>query len=198
MKKISNILFLALITAGCSSTATKTKLSKDKIMNNSTVVFGKIIDLNPESDPTQLQITYTLSDKSEAGIVRIDNKFPKLDPESNYFWVAIPDEEVKYFGIKSIRYGINGMTAKPIVRDEKNHKPLFGIPLNGRNGAVYVGEIVIRSYTKKLNAGFNLDIPDLKEVTIKNNTKEAREFLGKIGIDSKDMTINPFNFKKKI
>lgn len=198
MKNFIALSLLCLILIGCSATATKTKLSKDKIMNNSTVVFGKIIDLNPESDPTQLQITYTLSDKSEEGIVRIDNKFPKLDPESNYFWVAIPDEEVKFFGIKSIRYGINGMTATPIIRDEKTHKPLFGIPLNGRNGAVYVGEIVIRSYTKKLNAGFNLDIPDVKEVTIKNNTKEAKEFLGKLGIDANSMTVNPFNFKKKL
>jgi hypothetical protein len=188
-----------LVFIGCSSKATMTKLSKDKIMNNSTVVFGKIVDLNPESDPSQLQITYTLSDKSDESIVRIDNNFPKLDPESNYFWVAIPDEEVKYFGIKSIRYGIKGMTAQPIIRDEKNHKPLFGVPLNyGRNGAVYVGEIVIRSYTKKLSAGFNLDVPDIKEVSIRNNTKDAKETLGKMGMDSTKMTVNPFNFKRKM
>jgi hypothetical protein len=196
--KVLSLVLVMLVFTGCSSMATKTKLSKDKIFNNSTVVFGKIIDLNPESDPSQLQITYALSDKSEESIIRVDNNFPKLDPESNYFWVAIPDEEVKYFGIKSIRYGINGMTSKPMIRDEKTHKPLFGIPLKGRNGAVYVGEIVIRSYTKKLNAGFSLDIPDIKEVTIRNNAKEAKEFIGNLGIDSDKMTINPFVLNKKM
>ena len=49
-----------------------------------------------------------------------------------------------------------------------------------------------------MNAGFSLDIPDIKEVTIRNNAKEAKEFIGNLGIDSDKMTVNPFVLNKKI
>lgn len=192
------LTLLLVILVGCSTTPTQTRLTKDKITNNATVVFGKISDLNPNADLTKLTITYTLSDKSEKGVLNFDNKVPKIDPHTGYFWVAIPNDEVTYFGIKSIRYGIKGMTSEPIIRDEVNHKALYGINLLGRNGAVYIGEITIRSFTRKLNPNLNIDVADIKEISIKNNANAAKEFLGKLGVEPSQMMVNTLSTVKKI
>lgn len=175
-----------------SCTSANMKLTKQEVTSYSRIVFGKIIDLNPDSKPSELQVTYVLSDKNKAaGMLTFGNKFPNLEPKGDFFWISIP-QDITYFGITSIRFGLNGVDGTAIIRDDKTQQPLFGTHLTKGTEPVYIGEIVIRSGTRKYGAskiiaeGF-----DLKEINIKNNAQMAKDILNKNGIDSTKLITSP-------
>lgn len=174
-------------------------LSKEKFPSSSTVIFGRIIDLNPKSIKSKLQLTYMLSDKKEEGMFSGDTNFPNIDPETNFFWIAIPSDKVQYFGVRSIRFEIDGITQTAIMRNDNGNRPLFGIPLKADKDAkyIYVGDITIRSGLRKTTSGLsNLDTYDIKEAYNKSNPASARSYLEEKGVDSKKLIIQPLNLKK--
>lgn len=182
--------FIAFLTGCSSSTA---KLTKSDATSDTRIVYGKLTDLNPDSDPAELQITYTLSEVKENNILAIDNKFPRLEPKSPYFWISVP-KNATFLGINSIRFKLKNVDGEAIIRDDKTFKPLLGLTLVPGNNPVYIGDITIRSGTRKYTAlgaeGF-----DLKEAYIKNDAASAKEFLDKNGFDSKEMVFVPFKMK---
>ena len=186
---------MLVFVAGCSSSTAK--LTKHEATTSNRIVYGKIIDLNPESIPSELQLTYTLSEVPQNNIIgEFDNKFPRLEPKSNFFWISIPNDTT-YFGVSSIRFKLNGVDVEAVIRDDKNHKPLFGTHLQKGNAPVYIGDITIKSGTRKYSVGFESEGFDLKEAYIKNNAAVAKDFLDKNGIDSDELIINPFKLKNQ-
>lgn len=121
-----------------------------------------------------------------------------MDAESDYFWISIPAEKVKYFGVSSIRYMINGVTETAIMQDDKTHKPLFGANLDSSKKAkfIYVGDITIRSGFRKTTSGLNLEIFDIHEAYNKSNPASARNYLEEKGVDAKNLVVMPLNLKK--
>jgi hypothetical protein len=193
MKTIFSLIALLVFVVGCSSSTAK--LTKHDATATNRIVYGKIIDLNPESIPSELQLTYTLNEVPQNTIVGgFDNKFPRLEPKSNFFWISIPNDAT-YFGVSSIRFKLNGVDGEAIIRDDKNHKPLFGTQLAKGNAPVYIGDITIKSGTRKYSVGFESEAFDLKEAYIKNNVADAKHFLDTNGIDSNQLIINPFKMK---
>ena len=191
---ISLLSLLIFLTACSSSTA---KLTKHDATNTTRIVYGKIIDLNPQSIPSELQLTYTLTEVPKNNLLSgLDNKFPRLEPKSNYFWISVPNDTT-YFGVSSIRFKLEGIDGEAIIRDDKNHKPLFGTKLEKGNAPVYIGDITIKSGTRKYSVGLESEGFDLKEAYIKNNAAFAREFLDKNGIDSNELIVNPFKLKNQ-
>lgn len=194
MTKSHVIIFVALISilAGCASTTSK--LTKHDATDSTRIIYGKIIDLNPESIPAELQMTYVTEEAPKNGILSFDNKFPRLEPKTNFWWVSVP-KDAKYFGVSSIRFKLNGVEGTAIIRDDRTHKPLFGISLQPGNNPIYIGDITIRSGMRKYSAGLETEGFDLKEAYIKDNSKIAREFLDKNGIDSNELVVTPFKLK---
>ena len=181
-------LILFLLIGSCSSS--NMKLTKLDVNSSSRIVFGKIIDMNPDSKESELQITYVLQNSNQLMSLSFGNKFPHLEPQSDFFWISIP-KETEFFGVTSIRFAINGVEGIAIIRDDKTHKPLLGTALKPGTEPVYIGEIVIRSGTRKYGAsklpaeGF-----DLKELNIKSNVRAAKEILDRNGIDSSKVIIS--------
>jgi len=163
-----------------------------------TIIFGRIVDLNPQSVKGKLQITYTLSKDQTGGMFGSDTAFPNIDPETNYFWVSVPTKDATYFGIRSIRFMINGVETTAVMRDELHHKPLFGTVLESTKEAkyIYVGDITIRSGVRKTAAGLNLELFDIKEAYNKTNPASAKNYLQERGFDTKNLVIKPLNLKK--
>ena len=195
MKFASIVSLIALLAfmAGCSSSTSK--LTKQDATESTRIVYGKIIDLNPESIPSELQLTYTLSSVPQNNILAgFDNKFPKLEPKSNFFWISIPSNS-EYFGVNSIRFKLTGVDGEAIIRNDKTHTPLFGTPLQKGTEPIYIGDITIRSGMRKYTAGLETEGFDLKEAYIKNNLAVAKEFLDKNGIDSNNLIITPFKLR---
>lgn len=196
------LLALTLILTSCSTLApsagTQVALNKERSNSTNTIIFGRIVDLNPQSVKGKLQLTYTLSKDKTGGMFGSDTAFPNIDPETNYFWVSVPTKDAKYFGIRSIRFMINGVSTAAVMRDEIHHQPLFGIPLESTNEAkyIYVGEITIRSGVRKSAAGLNLEMFDIKEAYNKPNTTSAKNYLKQRGFDTKNLVIKPLNLRK--
>lgn len=192
--KALTVLALTLL-ASCSvlrpTSGTNVALNKDKFPSENTVIFGRIIDLNPNSVKSKVQLTYTLTNENKETF-----DFPNVDQDSNYFWIAIPAEKAKYFGVSSIRFMINGEAA--IMQDDKAHKPLFGAHLAGNNKAkyIYVGDITIRSGFRKTTSGLNLEVFDIQEAYNKSNPASARTYLEEKGVNTKDLIVMPLNLKK--
>jgi len=197
------IVLLALFSiAACSSLAptgaSKVALNNDRSNATKTIIFGRIIDLNPQSVKGKLQITYTLSKDQTGGMFGTDTAFPNIDPETNYFWVTVPTSDTKYFGIRSIRFMIDGVQTTAVMRDELHHRPLFGIPLENSKDSkyIYVGDITIRSGVRKTASGLNLEVFDIKEAYNKPNASQAKNYLEEKGFDSKNMIVKPINLRK--
>lgn len=197
------IIFLALFSlVACSSLAptggNQVALNNERSNSMNTIIFGRIVDLNPQSVKGKLQITYTLSKEQTGGVFGTDSAFPNIDPETNYFWVSVPTKDVKYFGIRSIRFMINGVETTAIMRDEIHHQPLFGIPLENSKEAkyIYVGDITIRSGVRKTASGLNLEVFDIKEAFNKTNPSQAKNYLQDKGFDTKNMVVKPMNLRK--
>ena len=197
------IIFLALFSlAACStlapSGASKVALNSDRSNASKTIIFGRIVDLNPQSVKGKLQITYTLSKEQTGGMFGTDTAFPNIDPETNFFWVSVPTSDTRYFGIRSIRFMINGVETQAVMRDELHHQPLFGIPLENSKEAkyIYVGDITIRSGVRKTGSGLNLEVFDIKEAYNKPNPSQAKNYLEDKGFDSKNMVVKPINLRK--
>lgn len=180
IQTLLSLITLLVFFTGCSSSTAK--LTKHDATPTNRIVYGKIIDLNPESIPSELQLTYTLSGVPQNNIVGgFDNKFPRLEPKLNFFWISIPNDTT-YFGVSSIRFKLNGVDGEAIIRDDKNHKPLFGTQLQKGNAPVYIGDITIKPGTRKYSVGFESEAFDLKEAYIKNNAAVAKQFLDTNGI----------------
>ncbi|MBA2404109.1 MAG: hypothetical protein H0V66_05005 [Bdellovibrionales bacterium] len=197
MKTNSLVVLFSLMAfiAACSSTTAK--LTKHDATNDNRIVYGKIIDLNPDSIPADLQFTYTLSETPQNTFVRnLKSQFPRLEPKSNFFWISVP-KTATYFGVSSIHFKLNNVDGEAIIRDDKNHKPLFGTQLQPGNAPVYIGDITIKSGTRKYSVGLDTEGFDLKEAYIKNNAALAKEFLDKNGIDSNGLIISPFKLKNQ-
>lgn len=194
--KISTLVSLvALFIFLAACTSATSKLTKKDATESTRIVYGKIIDLNPDSIPADLQLTYTLNESPKDNILAgFDNKFPKLEPKSNFFWIAIPSN-TEYFGVNSIRFKLTGVDGEAIIRNDKTHAPLFGTKLQKGNSPIYIGDITIRSGMRKYTAGLETEGFDLKEAYIKNNLTVAKDFLDKNGIDSNDMVITPFKLR---
>ncbi len=196
------ILSLALVISACSAIAptggNKAALHNERSNSTNTIIFGRIIDLNPKSVKGKLQLTYTLSKDRTGGIFGTDTAFPNVDPSNNYFWVSVPNKDVQYFGIRSIRFMIDGVETTAIMRDDIHHKPLFGTALESSKEAryIYVGDITIRSGIRKTASGLNLEIFDIKEAYNKTNPTSARNYLKEKGFDTKNLVIKPLNLKK--
>lgn len=198
------IIFLSLFSLAACSTFTpsagnKVALNNERSNSMNTIIFGRIVDLNPQSVKGKLQITYTLSKDQTGGMFGTDSAFPNIDPDTNYFWVSVPTKDAKYFGIRSIRFMINGVDSVAIMRDEIHHQPLFGIQLDTSKDAqyVYVGDITIRSGVRKTAAaGLNLEVFDLKEAYNKTNLPSAKNYLQDKGFDTKNMVVKPINLRK--
>lgn len=189
---VSVLALLAFLTACSSSTA---KLTKHDATTTTRIVYGKIIDLNPDSIPSDLQLTYTLSELPQNNIMAgFDNKFPRLEPKSNFFWIAIPSDS-EYFGVNSIRFKLTGVDGEAIIRNDKSHTPLFGTKLQKGNSPIYIGDITIRTGMRKYSVGLETEGFDLKEAYIKNNLAVAKEFLNTNGIDSNNMVVTPFKLR---
>lgn len=188
VQSMLSCLLLPIFIVACSSASMK--LTKQDVTSSTRLIFGKIVDLNPESKPSELQVTYVLQNSDKALGVSFGNKFPYLEPKSDFFWISVP-QDTKYFGVTSIRFGINGMEGTAIIRDDKTHKALMGTELKPGNEPVYIGEIVIRSGTRKYGA---IRLPaegfDLKELNIKATPKMAKDILDRNGIDSSKIIIN--------
>jgi hypothetical protein len=196
-------ILLAMVFVGaCSSLAptggNKVALNNERSNSMNTIIFGRIVDLNPQSVKGKLQITYTLSKEQTGGMFGTDSAFPNIDPETNYFWVSVPTKDVHYFGIRSIRFMINGVETAAIMRDEIKQQPLFGIPLENSKDAkyIYVGDITIRSGVRKTAAGLNLEVFDIKEAYNKTNPASAKSYLQEKGFDTKNMIVKPMNLRK--
>ena len=193
---------LFLLLSACSaltpSAGNKSALQNERSNSTNTIIFGRIVDLNPKSVKGKVQITYTLSKDRMGGAFGGDTAFPNIDPETNYFWVSVPNQEVQYFGIRSIRFNIDGVETTAVMRDDIGHRPLFGIPLEATKEAkyIYVGDIVIRSGIRKTQSGLNLDLFDLKEAYNKTNPSSAKNYLQDRGFDTKKMVIKPLNLRK--
>lgn len=197
------IIFLALFSLAACSTlaptgASKVALNNERSNASKTIIFGRIVDLNPQSVKGKLQITYTLSKDQTGGMFGTDTAFPNIDPESNYFWVTVPTSDTRYFGIRSIRFMINGVETMAVMRDELHHRPLFGVPLENSKEAkyIYVGDITIRSGVRKSGSGLNLEVFDIKEAYNKSNPSQAKNYLEDKGFDSKNMVVKPINLRK--
>lgn len=197
------IIFSSLLTLVACSTLAPTggnqvALNNERSNSMNTIIFGRIVDLNPQSVKGKLQITYTLSKEQTGGMFGTDSAFPNIDPDTNYFWVSVPTKDAKYFGIRSIRFMINGTDSVAIMRDEIHHQPLFGIQLDTSKDAkyVYVGDITIRSGVRKTGSGLNLEVFDLKEAYNKTNLPSAKNYLEDKGFDTKNLVVKPINLRK--
>lgn len=191
---VSLIAILIFLTGCASSTA---KLTKHDSTTDNRIVYGKIVDLNPESDPAELQMTYVLEEAPKNGLLSFDNKFPRLEPKTNFFWVTVP-KDTTYFGVSSIRFKLNGVEGTAVIRDDRTHKPLFGVKLDKGNAPVYIGDITIKSGMRKYSAGgIETEGFDLKEAYIKDNRAVAKEFLDKNGIDTNSLIVSPFKLKNQ-
>lgn len=198
------VIFFALfsLVAACSSLApsgaSKVALNSERSNASKTIIFGRIIDLNPQSVKGKLQITYTLSKEQTGGMFGTDTAFPNVDPDTNYFWVTVPTTDTRYFGIRSIRFMIDGVETQAVMRDELHHQPLFGTPLETSKEAkyIYVGDITIRSGVRKTGSGLNLEVFDIKEAYNKSNPSQAKNYLEDKGFDSKNMVVKPINLRK--
>lgn len=194
-----NLIFLF---SACSSLApsggNKVALNKERSNSTNTIIFGRIIDLNPNAVKGKLQLTYTLSKDRTGGMFGTDTSFPNVDPESNFFWISVPTQDAQYFGVRSIRFMINGVETMAIIRDEIHHQPLFGVPLEASKEAkyIYIGDITIRSGVRKTTSGLNLEMFDIKEAYNKSNPASAKNYLQEKGFDIKNMVIRPINLKK--
>ena len=183
--------FTLLFVSACSSP--KTKLTKNDISSSTRVLYGKIKDLNPSSVPLELQFSYVLSEGPHKGPFSLD-KYPNLEPSSDYFWITVPND-VTYFGVNSINFALRGVDGVATIRDNKHKNPLFGVNFPAGNEPIYIGEITIRSGTRKYSLGLDVEGFDLKEAFIRKDMAQAREFLEKNGIESKYMTDVPFKIK---
>ena len=193
IKTLVSIVALFVFLVGCSSSTSK--LTKQEVSNTTRIVYGKIIDLNPDSIPEDLQLTYTLTDVPQNNVMAgFDNKFPRLEPKSSFFWVSIPSN-AEYFGVNSIRFKLTGVDGEAIIRNDKTHTPLFGTKLLKGNEPIYIGDITIRSGMRKYSVGLETEGFDLKEAYIKNNLAVAKEFLNTNGIDSNNLIITPFKLR---
>lgn len=191
MSKLMGALALLTFLVACSSTTAK--LTKTDATTDNRIIYGKIIDLNPEADASALQITYTLNEQRPNSILGVDNKYPRLEPKSPYFWIPVP-KDATFIGINSIRFKIKNMEGEAIIRDDKTFKPLFGVALTPGNNPVYIGDITIRSGTKKYTA-VHAEAFDLKEAYIKNDVKSAKEFMEKNGFNTNELSVVPFKIK---
>ncbi len=191
MSNLMAIVVSLVILSGCSSTTAK--LTKSDATTDNRIIYGKIVDLNPDSDPNALQITYTLNEQRPNTMLSADNKYPRLEPKSPYFWIPVP-KDATFIGINSIRFKIKNIDGEAIIRDDKTYKPLFGVNLTPGNNPVYIGDITIRSGTKKYTA-VHAETFDLKEAYIKNDGKSAKEFMDKNGFNSSELAIVPFKLK---
>lgn len=64
MRAFLSLLLVSFVISGCSS-ASKAKITKADINNEDhRIIYGKIKDLNPDSIPAKLQMTYTLNDQA--------------------------------------------------------------------------------------------------------------------------------------
>jgi hypothetical protein len=191
------ILLASVLLTSCAAlkptAGNNLALNKNRFPSSNTIIFGRIVDLNPSSIKSKLQITYTLTNENKE-----TTDFPNVDTESDYFWISIPADKVKYFGVSSIRYMINGVTETAVMQDDKTHKPLFGAALDNSKGAkfIYVGDITIRSGFRKTTSGLNLEIFDIHEAYNKSNPASARSYLEEKGVDTKNLLVMPLNLKK--
>jgi len=187
------ILGLAAVIIFSSCSSSTSKLTKSDATEENRIVYGKIIDLNTESDPGKLQLTYSLSEERSNTILGHD-KYPRLEPKSPYFWMTVP-KDTTFIGVNSISFKLKSVDGEAHIRDDKTFKPLFGLTLTPGNSPVYIGDITIRSGTRKYSASVNAEGFDLKEAYIKNDAASAKEFLDKNGFNSKDMVFVPFKIK---
>jgi hypothetical protein len=200
--KILLSLAMTFLFSSCSTLAptagNKSTLTNERSNSMNTIIFGRIVDLNPDSIKGKLQITYTLSKDHTGGMFGTDTAFPNIDPQTNYFWVSVPTQDARYFGVRSIRFMINGVETMAVMRDDLHNKPLFGIPLEVSKEAkyIYVGDITIRSGVRKTAAGLNLEVFDIKEAYNKTNPASAKSYLEERGFDSKNLVIKPLNLRK--
>jgi hypothetical protein len=191
-----------LVLSSCSvltpSQGNKVALNNERSNATNTIIFGRIIDLNPQSEKAKLQLTYTLSKDQTGGIFGTDTNFPNVDPETNFFWISVPNQDVKYFGVRSIRFKINGVETTAVIRDEVKHTPLFGMNLESPKEAkyIYVGDIVIRSGIRKANSGLGLEFFDIKEAYNRSNPAAAKSYLQSKGFDTKNFVVRPMNLRK--
>jgi len=190
------LFLLSILFSGCSSLDVKESKIPDADEASATpetrLVFGKLIDLNPDSIPGELKFTYILYDKKD-GVFLIDNKFPNRDPELGYFWVAVP-LEMHFFGVSSLRLGIRGHEGTAVFRDEESGQPILGVVLPEGKAPVYLGDITIRSFLKNVEAktdpyevlGFAL-----KELSVKKDLKKAKADLLTRNMDPKTLLDKP-------
>lgn len=196
------LVILSVFISACSNLApsagNKVALNKERSNSTNTIIFGRIVDLNPNSVKGKLQLTYTLSKDKTGGMFGTDTSFPNIDPDTNFFWISVPTQDAQYFGVRSIRFMIDGVETMAIIRDEIRHQPLFGIPLEATKEAkyIYIGEITIRSGVRKTASGLNLEMFDIKEAYNKSNPASAKNYLQEKGFDTKNLVIKPLNLKK--
>jgi len=184
------VSLLLTLVLGCSET--EVKLEQDRVTPATRLVFGKYVDLNPDSIPEDLKFTYILSDKRD-GMFLVDSRFPNLDPELGYFWVLVP-MEMHFFGVGSLRLSIRGQEDKAVFRDEEDGQPILGVDLPEGKAPVYVGEITIRSFLKKIEEksdGREVFAFALKELSVKKNLKKAKDEVTARGIDPKTLVDKP-------
>lgn len=196
-----SLLVLLFLFTGCSalapSSGNKAALHNERSNSMNTIIFGRIVDLNPKSVKGKLQITYTLSKDQTGGMFGSDTAFPNVDPETNYFWISVPNTDLQYFGIRSIRFTIDGVETPAVIKDNIHQKPLFGMTIDKSKEAryIYVGDITIRSGVKKTSA-LNLDIFDIKEAYNKSNPASAKNYLQEKGFDTKNLIVKPLNLRR--
>lgn len=189
-----------LLTA-CSTlaptAANKAALNNERSNSMNTIIFGRIVDLNPKSVKGKLQITYTLNKNQTGGVFGGDTAFPNIDPETNYFWVSVPNVDLQYFGIRSIRFQIDGVDTPAIIRDDLHQKPLFGLDIEKSKEAkyIYIGDITIKSGIRKAT-GLNLELFDIKEAYNKPNMNAAKNYIQEKGFDSKNFVAKPLSLKR--
>lgn len=186
IKASSRLLLLILILFGCSSQ----KIKLDPVANKSgeRIIFGKFTDTNPDS--RDLSFTYTLDEVSKGGLFSFDNSFPNIDPETGYFWISVP-KDTKYFGIRSISFGIKGRTGSASVRDEKTNKSIFGSSVKSGESAIYVGDIFITSGMTQVGkslVGIPVEQFDIKDSKVSSNLNGAKKFLSNRGFQERKIS----------
>lgn len=201
---MKTLVLLALVFVVCScstlapSAGNKVALNNERSNSMNTIIFGRIVDLNPKSVKGKLQLTYTLAKDQTGGMFGSDTAFPNIDPETNYFWISVPNKDLQYFGIRSIRFQIDGVETAAVMRDEITQQPLFGTALETSKEAkyIYVGDITIRSGIRKTSSGLNLELFDIKEAYNKSNPSSAKNYLQEKGFDTKNLIVKPLNLRK--
>lgn len=189
------LTFGVFMLTACAGTPVK--LDSDSVKPTERLVFGRLVDLNPEGK--ELGVSYVLSKEAQNGFLSLENKLPQRERSSGYFWATVP-ANAKYFGVRSLNFEVKSQSGEASLRDEKTHLPLFGVELADGKGPFYVGDITIRSGMTagdKDFLGVQSDAFELKEFSVRDERVEARKFLLARGIDISEMKGKIFDVKNE-